>query len=330
MKLQLLVPHYHEYPYEMLPLLNSLELQQGVDFGDFGVIIVFDGDDAYPLPELEWQLQYSYAIQYIHAPHGGVSAARNAALDAAVADYVMFCDADDMFCHMCGLSIIFREMTNGFDTMTSEFVEEAHHPETGEIAFIQHKEDSTFVHGKVHRRQYLIDNEIRFNEALRVHEDSYFNVLVQDLAPDKEKVKYCPISFYLWKWRDTSICRHDDDYLLKTFPDMLKSNSALVEEFDRRGHLDSARFYAVFMILDSYYMMQTDKWTAKENAHYRDRAFSKLHEYFDKNRQYWDSVSDQERNRIAAGIRARFSSQGMPMEAMTLGQWMDEVLASPV
>ena len=48
--------------------------------------------------------------------------------------------------------------------------------------------DSTFVHGKVHRRQYLIDKEIRWNDALTIHEDSYFNILCQNLSTN---IKYC-------------------------------------------------------------------------------------------------------------------------------------------
>lgn len=325
MKLQILVPHWKELSEEMTPLLDSLKLQQGVDFSDFGVIIVYDGREATWLPEEMWRRSYPFDIWFVHADHGGVSHARNVALSKATADYVMFCDSDDMFCHMCGLSIIFREMASGFDTMSSEFVEEVVRPDTGETVFVQHKQDHTFVHGKVHRRQYLLDNGIKFNESLTVHEDSYFNVLVQDLAPDKEKVKYCPVDFYLWKWREGSICRHDDDYLLKTFPDMLKSNAALVEEFERRGHHESAQFYAVFLIIDSYYMMQTDKWTDPANQKYVDIAYARLHDHLEKHWDYWNEMDPAKRNQIAAGIRMRYFGQGMPMETMTLGQWLDKV-----
>lgn len=33
MKLQILVPHYKEQPEEMEPLLDSIAIQQAVDFG---------------------------------------------------------------------------------------------------------------------------------------------------------------------------------------------------------------------------------------------------------------------------------------------------------
>jgi hypothetical protein len=85
----------------------------------------------------------------------------------------MFCDADDMFFNACGLWMIFREIKTGFDTLTSKFIEAGKTPE-GAITYINHENDGTFVHGKVHRRQYLIDNDIRWDPKITIHEDSYF------------------------------------------------------------------------------------------------------------------------------------------------------------
>ena len=169
MKLQILIPQYKETDDIIKPLLDSIALQQRVNFEDIGVIICNDGTNVYLSEEL--RNSYPFEVQYYKEPHRGVSATRNACLDYAIADYVMFCDADDMFYNMCGLWIIFREMTT-----------------TKEVIYINHDMDSTFVHGKVHRRQYLLDNGIRFNDKLTIHEDSYFNILCQSLSTN---VKYC-------------------------------------------------------------------------------------------------------------------------------------------
>lgn len=126
MKLQILVPHYNETPEIIEPLLDSLAIQQSIDFNELGVIIAYDGEDAKPLPD--WSNEYPFKIEHVHAEKGGVSATRNAALDAATADYVMFCDADDMFYSVCGLYIIFNEIAVGFDTLTSLFIEESRTP----------------------------------------------------------------------------------------------------------------------------------------------------------------------------------------------------------
>jgi len=57
------------------------------------------------------------------------------------------------------------------------FIEESRNPENKEIVYINHEMDSTFVHGKVHSRHYLLDKNIKWNNNLTIHEDSYFNIL---------------------------------------------------------------------------------------------------------------------------------------------------------
>lgn len=327
MRLQILIPHYKERPDEMQPLLDSIAIQQSVDFGDVGVIIAYDGAEATELPEGEWAGEYPFRIEHIKCEHRGVSATRNAALDASTAEYVMFCDADDMFCHVCGLYIVLNEMKgDGYDTLVSTFVEETRNPETGEVVYINHDMDSTFVHGKVHRRAYLVDNGIRFNPALTIHEDSYFNILAQSLTTNG---KYCPTPFYLWKWRDSSVCRHDKDYILKTYNNMLDSNDALVDEFIRRGHKDKAAFYTGFMLFDAYYTMNKKEWTDKTNASYRDAVERRFAEYFAKHRETWERLTEQERMIISNGVRTRSVSEGMPMETITIDAWLSHISRLP-
>lgn len=324
-KLQILVPHYKEQAGEIEPLLDSLNIQQSVSFDDIGVIIAYDGDDATALPVEEWAAKYRFEIVHVHAEKGGVSHTRNAAFDAATAEYVIYADSDDMFCHVCGLHIIFNEINNGgFDTMTSRFIEETRNPETKEPLYINHDMDSTFVHGKVHRRAYLVDNGIRFNDALTVHEDSYFNILAQNCAGEN-RAKYCPHAFYLWKWRDSSVCRHDPDYILKTYNNMLDSNDALVDEFERRNMPDKARFYACFMVLDAYYTMNKKEWTDKTHADYRHAVEHRFADYYAKHRAKWDAVTEQEKMLISNGVRQRSVMEGMPMETMTINQWLQQI-----
>ena len=96
-KLDILIPQYKE-TYEIIkPLLDSIALQQNVDLvNDVGVIIVNDGSNV-KLSEEKLRAQYPFFLKYVEAEHRGVSATRNRALDESDADYVMFCDADDMF-----------------------------------------------------------------------------------------------------------------------------------------------------------------------------------------------------------------------------------------
>lgn len=314
-----MIPQYQETDEIVKPLLDSIAIQQNVLFDEIGVIICNDGSDVFLSDKL--LKSYPFQIDYYKEPHRGVSGTRNACLDHAKADYVMFCDADDMFCNVCGLWILFREMDNAtFDSLTSLFIEETRM--NGEAMYINRELDSTFVHGKVHRRKYLINKKIRWNEKLTIHEDSYFNILCQNLS---QNVKYCSTAFYLWKWRDNSVCRHDPKYILKTYRNMLDSNDALVDEFEKRGIIDKAMFYTAFMIFDAYYTMNKPEWINQENKEYRDSTEKRFSEYYLKHKQKWDSVPQADRMMISNSVRSRSVQEGMGMEVITIEDWLKHV-----
>lgn len=322
MRLQILVPQYKETDKEVKPLLDSIAVQQSVDLeNDVGVIIVNDGSDVFLSDELI--NSYPFKIEYYKEKHRGVSGTRNACLDHSTAEYVMFCDADDMFSNVCGLYIIFREFDlGGFDSLVSVFVEETRDPMTRDIVYVDHEMDSTFVHGKVHKRQYLLDKKIRWNEKLTIHEDSFFNILCQNLSED---VKYCPFPFYLWKWRDDSVCRHDPKYILKTYNNLLDSNDALIDEFLKRGLMEKAAFYTAFMIFDAYYTMNKPEWINQENKEFRDATEKRFSKYFKKRKNLWNSITIQDKMQISNGVRTRSIGEGMLMEAITVDDWLKKV-----
>ena len=322
MKLQILIPHYKETAEVIKPLLDSIAIQQNIDFSEIGVIICHDGDEAKDFNK-DFLNSYPFLIEQVRQEHKGVSAARNTCLDNAMADYVMFCDIDDMFYNACGLWILFREIDMGvFDSLVSCFIEETRIPETNEVTYINHEMDSTFVHGKVHRRKYLTDKKIRWNEKLTIHEDSYFNILCQNLSTN---VKYCSTPFYLWKWRDDSVCRHDPKYILKTYKNMIDSNDALVGEFIRRKVLDKASFFVAFLIFDAYYTMNKPEWINQENKEYRDETEKHFAKYYERHKKMWKNIPVQDKMQISQQIRGRSVMEGMEMESMTVDEWLKHI-----
>ena len=320
-KLQILVPQYEETDDIIKGLLDSLEVQQNIDMDDIGVIIVNDGTNVHLSQEL--LNKYSYDIEYHFNEHKGVSATRNACLDKATAEYVMFCDADDMFYNACGLYIIFREIENGgFDSLVSAFIEESKDPDTKEPIYLTHDMDSTLVHGKVHPRKFLLKNKIRWNDDLTIHEDSYFNCLCQRLA---KELKYSQTSFYLWRWRDNSVCRHDDKYILKTYNNMLDSSDALIEQFLNRKKKDEAMFYATSMIYDAYFTMNKDEWLNQDNKEYRYNTELRFKEYWLKYKYLHDEINVDMKNQIIMGIKNRMFTEGMILETLTFGEWIKQI-----
>ena len=320
MKLQILIPQYKETDEIVKPLLDSIAFQQNVDFNDVSVIICNDGSGVYLSEKLLHS--YPYVIEYYKEPHKGVSATRNACLDHAIAEYVMFCDADDMFYNVCGLWTIFDEIYKEFDTLASCFVEETRHRFTREPVYVTREHDSTFVHGKVHRRQYLLDHDIRFKDELTIHEDSYFNILCQSLT---ENIVYIDKPFYLWKYREDSICRQDMKYLLKTWNNMIDSNDALVEALQEKGIDGKAKYFEAYMVLETYYIMNKHEWLDPENREYRDATKARIARYYEKHKLTWDNMPMPDKMKISQDIRSRFVNEGMPMESITIDEWLNSL-----
>ena len=321
-KLQILIPQYEETDSDVKNLLDSIAIQQNVDLkNDVGVIIVNDGSNVHLSDKL--LKSYDFDIEYYLNEHKGVSATRNACLDHATAEYVMFCDADDMFYNACGMWIIFNEINNGgFDSLVSVFVEESRIPDTKQPIYLNREMDSTFVHGKVHRRQYLIDQNIRWNENLTIHEDSFFNIQCQKLSTN---VKYCQAPFYLWKWRDNSVCRHDEKYILKTFNNMLDSSDACIQEFIKRNKITIAKQLATGMIFDCYFTMNKKEWLDQENQEYRTATEKRFKEYYHKYKEYFDTIDEREKNNIIVGMKNRMFQEGLMMESITFHDWIQEI-----
>ena len=196
-------------------------------------------------------------------------------------------------------------------------------PDTKEVVYLNREMDSTFVHGKVHRRQYLLDQNIRWNESLTIHEDSYFNCLCQKLS---KEVKYCPIPFYMWKWRDDSVCRSDFKYILKTYNNMLDSNTALINELLQRGLHSDAQMYCTSMVYDAYFTMNKDEWLNQENKEYRLNTERRFKDYYLNFKPLIDSAPIELKAQIIQGVRNRFYQEGLLLESITFESWIQHIL----
>ena len=151
MKLDIIMPHYKEKWEIGRKFFQMLDLQRGIDFSDFRVIIVNDGEERH-LPD-ELFANRAYAVVQHDIPHGGVSAARNAGLKASDAEWVMFCDFDDMFTNVYALRDILNVVpTNDFDMLWAEIISEDV-LKTGEMVLHPRHENVVFIHGKLYRRQ---------------------------------------------------------------------------------------------------------------------------------------------------------------------------------
>lgn len=139
--------------------------------------------------------------------NNGPGFARNVGLDEAKGDYVIFIDSDDVFSSATSVNVLYNNIVkNKCDVVTSFIYEET----AGD--FIIHKNDILGLHGKIYRKKFLDDNNIRFNVS-RSFEDTSFNSLVSLYGA---KIFNIDVFTYVWCDIRESITRQENlEYLTK-------------------------------------------------------------------------------------------------------------------
>lgn len=286
-KLDIIIPHYHEDIHLMDQMFSILRIQRNVKWTDFRVLIVCDGEDV-ELPR-GFGIDEPFEVASITVPHGGISAARNAGLDYSQAEWIMFCDSDDAFLMTTSLQTFLRYMTDDKVAVFSAFFEESPSHVDGHIRLLWHNGmDYIFIHGKAFRRSWLKDNHIRFNDDVQLHEDAFFIALAKYHLNDKDVV-YIKDPLYLWQHNIQSVTRRCKNFVLETYDQLCKKNSALVEELLRRGMFVPAKGIVCRTITDAYCRLHAKHWNTPDNKELIQDAedsvalFLKRYDYIFKN-----------------------------------------------
>lgn len=136
----------------------------------------------------------------------GPGAARQYGIDHTSNDYIVFMDADDTFYGAFALRHLYSGLKYSPESVlcVTTFLEETE----GELA--SHNHDHTWLHGKIYRRKFLKENNIRFSN-LRANEDVGFNSLCMVFADRETEVQYSEIPTYIWHIREDSITKINKD-----------------------------------------------------------------------------------------------------------------------
>lgn len=314
--LSIIIPKYRETEKEIFPLLSSISGQAGIDFSDIEVIIAVDGEENGLLDKDFLGLFELDIRQVILKENKGPGMARQAGLDAAYGEYVMFCDADDTL-HSVGVlgALVQEAETYAPDMVSSSWLEELLDQE-GNWKYITHENDSTWMHGKVLRRKFLLQNNIRFHESLRVHEDSYFLCIATSLA---EKSRYLPVTSYVWKYRKDSITRKNGAvYTYESIPEFIRACSLAHLELEKRVP-EQMEYKILQFILYNYFCFHQPGWLAKENTVFLKAAEEAFAEYIKPFWHYWEGAEKHTIAEVYNQERQR-SFQGC-VESETIGEW---------
>lgn len=208
--LSIVIPQYNETDAEARPLLQSIDIQRGVDFEKIEVIVVNGGSDK----KLTDKFLKSFANirpRYVTVPKedaGSPGLSRQYGCDVAEGEYITFCDCDDIYHSVGTLSLYFDIIRQQRpQTLGTSWLEEIKDQE-GNYIYVKHEHENTWMHGKLFLRSFLAYNNIRYSKELLYHEDSYYNAILMSVV-EPDKVAYADVITYVWTFDEGSITRRN-------------------------------------------------------------------------------------------------------------------------
>ena len=323
-RLQILVPHYKESEEMLSVLLNSINSQIEIDKNDIGVVICSDGDNI-KLSDKFFK-RYPFDIRHVVCAHRGVSATRNSALLLSDAEYVMYCDADDCFYSIFGIKIILDTIDKHrgdelpLDVISSKFYQED--VKNGQWSLNLYDHNNIYIHGRIYRREFLIFNQIYFNENTLANEDCFYSIFGGFVSNNTVNID---VPFYCWKC-NTSSLTHDPDYICKTLHYLLMSNDSVVELMSILGKKPEEIAYTAFHVICQCYLdFNKPVWhDGKHDDNKRD-LLSTLKWYINKNGNRCSVLSDSDKKDILQN--ARSSHHYTTIESITFNDFVKMVMA---
>ena len=193
--------------------LNSLISQTQKKFL---VTTVEDGLDD-DIKDIVNQYKNKLNIRHIRQwENKGPGSARQKGFDSEnMCEYVLFLDSDDMLMPHA-VEVLNREsQVHKPDILMSNFVQ---HQKYGISGTIPNKNNATWLHGKVYRRKFLEDNNIRFSEKIKYNEDSVFNTIAFNMTNNIYKTDAVTV---LWVDNKNSITRSNKTFSIDCLPEFI-------------------------------------------------------------------------------------------------------------
>ncbi len=129
--------------------------------------------------------------------NSGPGVARQLGLENSNGKYIVFADADDIFYNCLSFETLYNSIESGkHDVVSANFFEEIN----GE--YYEKGENAIWLHGKIYRRQFILDNKIFFNDT-RANEDTGFNKLALLFT----YFHYIKDPVYIWRCNKESLTR---------------------------------------------------------------------------------------------------------------------------
>ena len=280
--LEIVINHWDE-PWEVVrPGIMMLSIQRCVDWENIGVTIIHDGTGAFPN---ELLAGFPITINQIRLPHGGISAARNYAINNCDATWIKFCDCDDVFAGIYSVSCIMDVLSSSsrHDMLFFPFIFDSY---DGHQIVVDGS--PVFIHDKVWRRSFLKKNNLYFNEDLTFSEDFAFNSLVKTVI-DSSRIGRVDSNFpiYAYIQRPNGVANRPD-FWLKNRRGLYDAHRYVEQELLRRGYKEDADSLVGRTVAEVYAALLSTPKHVDASDFIRDTLA-----YYEANKDRMDSLTDK-------------------------------------
>ena len=291
--LDIIVPQFKEDEKVIKGLLDSIERQKNIDFNDIRILIIGD-IKGYKLSKIFIKGYRKLNIEYlIPESHNTQGMAEQYGLDKSDGIYVTFIDSDDEFYGDSSLCEIIYGLKNTNINLLCTSMDQ----ENMKNGRIFHSKVSFNVlrtlHGVFVKRQYLIDNDIKFNERLNFFEDTYF---VTCLTARNDMTIIDNIT-YVWKWNDMSksLAKNKYDVSVRHYLDIMHAHMDIYDYFVTHNILNSDK-YIIQQIIELAYILESSYFDFPELEEQRKEYEGLLYNLYLEHKDKFDKLSNNEKN----------------------------------
>ena len=306
-KISVVIPLYKGHN-TLAQTLHSIAMQSIINETEIVIVNDCDGIDYSDILAKFDDLN----IKYVTNPENrGCGGARNTGIREATNSYLIFADSDDQFASPLTLEIMYNRIkAEKVDMLAGDFESEMR--QDNGIAIKKVERSPVWCHGKLYRRQFLLDNNLFFNEKLRINEDMEFHQLLIDMGA---KVSYIPFCGYLWRDNAKSVT-HESLYKNKWW--FVRAATEYLRDCKKRGLSGdkiTLRVMQNLVVIFDYYNITLDD--CPEN---KDDFLEVCREYWKLAEPFVANVSDEEITKVYLRIMKQQCS-GIP--SVTFMEFLD-------
>lgn len=219
-KISIIIPIYNREQF----LKECLESVLQQTHQNFELLLVDDGSTDTSLEIIKSFQEQDNRILVFTKKNGGVSSARNLALDHVTGKYIMFLDSDDRF-HKDLLSHLLKnlmeahadisicdveiEINGKINNSTNKLIKKSvFTPEVGVKDLTDQSKYLGYVTNKLFKTELIKENQITFNESIHIYEDQLFTLKA---FIKSNIIVYESIPLYYYVIHDTNISNLFDE-----------------------------------------------------------------------------------------------------------------------